>query len=56
MVNTSHDTDEGYTDVQPDSSVVDPKSLPHVIDHTFAAAFVKVGTFSPCTKQSNQYI
>lgn len=46
-VNTSDDDiGEGYSDAQSDSSVDAPKDLPDVIEHTFAAALLKLEHFS----------
>lgn len=54
MENTSDvDVGEAYSDAQPDCSVDAPKDLPDVIEHT-CSSFVKVTTFFPCTKHSNQ--
>lgn len=57
--NTSNDDiGEVYLDAQPDSSIDAPKDLPNVIEHTFAAALLKLEHFThvPSTAISDFFV
>lgn len=43
---SNDDIDEAYSDAQPDCSVGAPKDLPNIIEHTFAAALLKLEHFT----------